>query len=365
MKIRPFASLILVLSIVSSLLLPSCAGKEAEFYDVNFTSMDTLVTVRLARDSMDQSKKRSERYFDSSYLDTVGAECERIAVDIEGKLSRTIEGGFVSEINGECDYVLSVDSDIYGLFEDSYAICENTNGTFDITLGTIVELWNVTGDESKVPTEDEIADALSHTGRDKILLENGNIKKADRMAKFDLGAVGKGFALGKIVEYLESTDVVYGLVSFGGNVAVFGDRSGGKKDDPVPFKVGITDPADTSEVVGYLYMTDGYLSVSGDYERFFIGDDGTKYHHIFDPATGYPADSDISSVAVISEDGALADALSTALFVMGSETAIEFYESGIYDFEAVICTHFGELIVTDGIADDTFEKYVPETEAET
>lgn len=365
MKIRPFVSLILVISIVSCLILPSCGGKETEFYDVNFTSMDTVVTVRLARDSMDSSKKRSERYFDSAYLDTVCAECERIAEDIEGMLSRTVDGGFVSEINGECDYVLSVDSDIFKLFEDSYAISENTDGAFDITLGTIVELWNVTGDESKVPTEDEIIDALSHTGRDKILLENGNVKKADRMAKFDLGAVGKGFALGKIVEYLETTDVVYGLVSFGGNVAVFGDRNGGKKDDPTPFKVGITDPADTSGVVGHLYMTEGYLSVSGDYERFFIGDDGTKYHHIFDPATGHPADSDISSVAVMCDDGTLADALSTALFVMGSEEAIEFYESAIYDFEAVICTHSGELIVTDGITDGTFEEYVPETEAET
>lgn len=365
MKIRSFASLILVLSIVSSLILTSCGRTESEFYDVNFTSMDTVVTLRLARDSMDTSKKRNERYFDSLYLDTVAAECERISGDIEGKLSRTIEGSFVSEINSECDYVLSVDSDIFELFEDCYVIGENTKGAFDITLGTITELWNITGVETKVPTEDEIVDAMSHTGQDKILLENGNVKKIDRMAKYDLGAVGKGFALAKIIDYLETTDVMYGLVSFGGNVAVFGDRNGDKKNDPAPFKVGITDPDDTSGIVGYLYMTEGYLSVSGDYERFFIGDDGMKYHHIFDPTTGSPADSDISSVAVMCDDGTLADALSTALFVIGSASAIEFYESGIYDFEAVICTHSGELIVTDGIADGTFEKYVPETEAET
>ena len=104
----------------------------------------------------------------------------------------------------------------------------------------------------------------------------------------------------------------------------------------------------TSSTVGNIVLSDGYISVSGDYERYFEYE-GKKYHHIIDTKTGYPADTDIISTAVISEDGTLADALSTALFVMGVERSLEFYKEKIYDFEAVLITKKGEIYITDGI----------------
>ena len=169
------------------------------------------------------------------------------------------------------------------------------------------------------------------------------MKKTDKKTKIDMGAIAKGYTLGKIVEYLKTTDVKYGIISFGGNVGVFGKKTDGSK-----FKVGITDAADTAKLSGYVFTDSEYISVSGDYERYFIAD-GVKYSHIFDPATGRPAAADISGVAVICDDAALADALSTALFVKGSEGALKFYDAKIYDFEAVIQLTDGSVILTDGL----------------
>ena len=103
-------------------------------------------------------------------------------------------------------------------------------------------------------------------------------------------------------------------------------------------------------MIGYCYLGSGFVSVSGDYERYFEYDE-KRYHHIIDPKTGYPAESGLSSVAVVSSNGAAADALSTALFVMGADKALEFYNEGKISFEAVMVKSDGEIVLTPGIAE--------------
>ena len=148
----------------------------------------------------------------------------------------------------------------------------------------------------------------------------------------------------------------------GGNIGVFGTKPNSEK-----FKIGICDPDDASGVVGYLSISSGFISVSGDYERYFE-ENGERYHHIIDPATGYPAKSDVRSVAVYANNGAAADALSTALFVMGEEKALEFYGENKIAFEAIIINKNHEIILTDGVSPDDFElageNYVLKTQAE-
>lgn len=346
----------------------SCEDSNAypEYYDFTSTAMDTVINIRLARNSGNVDEKKKTIYFDKDYLSAVSSECFEIINRIEGAISRTSADSAVSEINGETQHILSPDSEVLSLISESFRISDDTDGAFDITVGTLTELWNVTADAPAVPDDGLIAEALSHVGRDKITIENGDITKNDVKTKLDLGAVGKGYALGKVIEHLETTDVKYGIVSVGGNVGVFGEKpSKDKKDTPEKYKVGITNPKDTAAVSGYLYIDRGYVSVSGDYERYFESD-GKRYHHIFDSKTGYPAESDLSSVAVWSDNADEADALSTALFVMGSRGATDFYNSGKYKFEAVLITNDGTVITTSGISDTaTFEEYVPEnTETE-
>jgi len=123
----------------------------------------------------------------------------------------------------------------------------------------------------------------------------------------------------------------------------------GKKPDGNAFRVAVKNPIDGNDYAKVLDMSSGeVLSVSGDYERYFtIG--GEKYHHIIDPETGYPANSGLCSVAVICVDGALADALSTGLFVMGEERARALYASEVFDFEAIFITSDGVVSTTDGL----------------
>ena len=176
--------------------------------------------------------------------------------------------------------------------------------------------------------------------------------------KIDLGGVAKGYALYKASEYLseEAMGKAVGAdfcISLGGNVAVSGSSKIRKESGQKGWKVGITNPFDKSETLGSLVLVHGFVSVSGAYERFFEKD-GRIYHHIFDSKTGYPSESDLASAAVISDDGLEADALSTALFVMGKDRAIEFYKSGIYDFEMLLVTETGEVLVSGGI-NEAFE----------
>ncbi len=343
----------LLLIFVFTLSAVSCGKEEEkEYYDAYFTAMDTQITVRLARDSGTKDGKKPI-YFEDSYLQGIVTECAEIATHVESVFSRTDENSLTYEVNGETDSLFDLDEEFCSLLSRSFEISEKTGGAFDVTLGVITELWNVTAESPEVPSVEAINEALTHVGRDKFVLEENTIKKNDRYAKLDFGAIAKGYALSLIIEHLKESDVVYGLVSFGGNVSVFGS-----KGEDTKFKVGITDPADTSKVVGYVYIDGGYVSVSGDYERFFEKD-SVKYHHIMDSATGRPANSDISSVSVICDDGTLADALSTALYVMGSQKAVEFYNGGIYEFEAVITLDDGTTLVTDGLsANALFEEYV-------
>ena len=146
--------------------------------------------------------------------------------------------------------------------------------------------------------------------------------------------------------------VAHSTVSLGGNVWVCGGNPEGK-----PWQIGIQDPARPEEAdayVGILRMSDGFAVTSGGYQRYFE-EDGKLYHHIIDPATGYPAESGLTSVTVVSEgtegSGTMCDALSTALFVMGEERALDFWRSGTFDFEAILVTEDGRLLVTAGLED--------------
>ena len=149
-----------------------------------------------------------------------------------------------------------------------------------------------------------------------------------------------------MLAYLTSLQLRGGLITFGSNVTVFGSKSDGQA-----FRIGLRDPQNANASVGTLLLPDRQvLSVSGDYERF-VTVQGEKYHHILDPQSGYPADTGLSSVAVIAADGVLADALSTALFVMGKDRALEFYRADLYEFEAILIDSNGTLTVTDGLSD--------------
>ena len=298
-------------AIIILLTLPSCGGQKYLIHTI--WSMDTLVTIKI-----DPKTPNPARIF---------SECDAILGSLDGKMSRTNPESDVSRVNGAAG-----SAEVSGLYRSDHAprlMSELTSGCFDITVYPYVLMWESSGAENKLPDPGYIKELGSAVGYEKISLNENTVIKLNEKTQIDLGAIAKGYACGRLVEYLITAGVKYGVVSFGSNVAVFGEKPDGSE-----YKIGIKDPADTSRVVGYVKMSSGMLSVTGDYERYVVIG-GEKYHHVINPFDGYPANTGLHSVAVICETGEIADALSTALFIMGKEAALEFYESGKIKFEAL------------------------------
>ena len=228
--------------------------------------------------------------------------------------------------------------------QDTKKLCEASGGALDITIHPLVELWGIEGEQPKVPEAEEIREALGKTGYEGLHIDK-TVWADSTDYSIDLGAVGKGIAADAVQDYLEQTHTKGAIISIGGTVLAYG-----RKPDNQSWQVGIRDPRGAQDaVMGLLQIEDGMIvSTSGDYEKYFI-QDGIRYHHIMNPATGYPADSGLMSVTVVCSSGLASDGLSTACFVLGYEDSISLLEQ--YQAEAIFITNEKEVYVTDGLQD--------------
>lgn len=215
------------------------------------------------------------------------------------------------------------------ILEGCLDIWQKSGGALDVTLGPVVELWDIDGwaagekEEAFAPPGDgQLAEALERCGSGRLELEEGVLRMPEGM-QLDLGAVGKGIAMDRIFAGLQGNHEITGaIISLGGSVLTYG-----RKPDGAPWLVGIADPANTAAVAGTLTLEGGwFVSTSGDYERY-VELDGVRYHHIIDPSTGRPADSGTAGVTVLARNGFLSDALSTACFILGQEQGMALAES--------------------------------------
>ena len=218
------------------------------------------------------------------------------------------------------------------LIDFSNDVSRFTEGAFDITISPLMELWGFRDKNYTVPGESALAKALENVGYDKI---------TDK-TMYDFGAVGKGYAGDKVREKLLSRGVNSAILSLGGNVHAIGTKPDGKS-----WSVGIQNPDDEG-YIGYVNVENKAVVTSGGYERYFESD-GKKYSHIINPKTGRPAENDIKSITVICEKGALADALSTGFFVMGSEKTQELCKKtenkfNDIEFAVIIIKTNGEIL---------------------
>ncbi len=317
-------SAILILLTVSLL---SCSSTKSDYKTCDIFAMDTYVSVV---------------YEDNLNVDVTGI-CEKELERIESIFSKTVAGSEIFGINNNFSFTVS--DECAHILSKSLELANATDSAFNPALGQIVSLWDITG-KKYIPTEKEIASLLPYCAYTGINVTDNTVTKENIETHLDLGACVKGYAAQKAVEMLKENGISDAMVSIGGNIAVTGEADGRNG----VWRIGIRNPFNPEEIAGYLDCTDIVISVSGDYERYFEKG-GTIYHHIFDSNTGKPSDTDIKSVAVIAEDGLVSDALSTALFCMGSEKAFDFYKADLYDFEAVIFLDNGEVAVTDGLTE--------------
>ena len=200
------------------------------------------------------------------------------------------------------------------LVEKSFLVSELTDGDFDLSIAPLVRLWDIKN-STVPPSENDIENAKNLVGFDLISLTENTLTFPSSGMGIDLGSVGKGWAGDEIAAGLSENGITSGIINLGGNIRVFGDNPNNRDGT---FSVGIKDPNNTSSIVGYVKVKNTNVITSGAYERFYEYD-GKIYHHILDPKTGAPAQSGLASVTVICSDGAIADMLSTALFVVGQE----------------------------------------------
>lgn len=316
--------ILFLLAAVFPLFFCSCGMRSESFF-----AMDTYITVKA--NGID--KKLLEELKSEVYAD-------------ENRFSKTFATSEVYKFNNSVQGV-EVSSETAELIAFALEISEKTHGNFSPVLGSLCDLWNINSENPRVPDDAEIAAALEVCKIQNITVSENTVSKTNPDTKIDLGGIAKGYTAERCIKILKDGKAKDALVSFGSSVACTG-HSDGKHGG---WNIGIKNPFNTSEIIGSVRLYDSCLGVSGAYERYFIKD-GERYHHILSSKTGYPARSDIESTAVISKSGALADALSTALFVMGKEKAFSLYKSGIFDFEAVLIMQDGNVYTTKGLEAD-------------
>ena len=215
---------------------------------------------------------------------------------------------------------VSVEPEIIGMLKEAKEMYELSRGRMDITMGSLLSLWHECRTEAvdgigAVPDPDAVQAAAAQRGWDSIVIDEaaGTVYIADPAVQLDAGAIAKGWAVEHTAQLLQSHGITTGAVNGGGNIRTLGAKQNGK-----PWRTGLQDPAGTGALVTVTCLDEESVATSGDYERFFTGEDGQRYHHIIDPDTGYPAQY-WHSVSIVTQRSDLADALSTALFTMTLE----------------------------------------------
>lgn len=277
--------------------------------------------------------------------DDITQDVTAVITDLEeDTLSWRMEDSEISQINGSAGQVdgIALSASMEEYLTTILDVAEKSNGGFDPTIGKVTRLWNIDEQNTVIPKQNEISELLLNVGYEKLKLDSDRLYLPEN-SSLDFGAVGKGIACDSIYQLLaDSKDVSGAVISVGGSIVTYGE-----KPDHSNWNVAITHPQKENSYLGSVSVPGGtFLSTSGDYERY-VEVNGVRYHHIMNPHTGYPADSGLCSVTIVSDNGLLSDALSTACFVLGAEDGLALAEQ--YGVEALLVTNELEFIMTEGM----------------
>lgn len=261
---------------------------------------------------------------------------------IEKLMSPWIEDGDVFKLNLYAGKKwLKVSSDTLYVIKKSVEISEHTNGAFDITLGPLIRLWQKAREKGFPPSVDEIRSFLNLVNfKDILISKDGKILLKREGMSIDLGGIAKGYAVDKAFELLKMLGYKNLIVNAGGDLRVGGLKFG------KPWTIGIRDPRNSEKLIAKISLSDSALATSGDYEKFFIYQ-SKRYHHIINPKDGLPAGG-CRSVSIIAREGILADAMATAVFVLGPEKGYILCQN-TKEFNCIIVDKYGNINITPSI----------------
>ena len=271
---------------------------------------------------------------------------------LDAKLDRHDVASAVSALNRSG---MAEDAELAALTSLSLTVGALSEGAFDPTIAPVMDAWDFTGDTPRVPSDAELAALLARGGLQNIAVDGNTITLSDG-AQLDLGGIAKGYAGDAVRTVFAKFDVTGAVIDLGGDVGLLGT-----KPDGSDWRVAVKDPADPSKFLGVLTAADTFVVTSGIYERGFE-ENGVRYHHILDPKTGKPARSGLVSVTVVCGNGAWADALSTACFVLGEERSLALRDTLAAEknlsIELIFVTDEGRVRYTAGLA----ERFAPSEE---
>lgn len=319
-----------ILSYFLVLLLVGCTAaptqEASEPYTAEIFAMDTIMTLTV---------------YGPHGQEAAGLAIQKIH-DLEALLSVTDGESEIYAANHSEGEPVALSPDTITLLSRVLDLCESTGGALDITIQPVLQAWGFTTGEYHVPEEQELAVLLERVDYTTVSLADSVLTLPENV-QLDLGAVAKGHTGDALMELFRKAGVTSAIVELGGNVQALG-----AKPDGSPWRVGIQSP-EGSGYAGVLEITDKAVVTSGGYQRYFE-QDGNTYWHILDPADGRPAQSGLVSVTIIADEGVVCDALSTALFVMGTEAAAEYWrKTGGFDF--VLIDEAGTVTITEGLVD--------------
>lgn len=326
MKIKRGQKIAIILAFL--LILAGCAGPKEDAAETRFFGMDTDISITAYGKNSEDALK----------------EAQSKVTELESLWSVTEEGSDIYEVNHSRGRTVSVHRETAEILSFALDMAERTGGALEPTIYPVLTAWGFTTGENRVPKEDELEDILQAVGYGNVKLSQDEVTLPDGM-ELDLGAVGKGYAADEVASLLKEAGVTSALLDLGGNIQLIGTKPDGED-----WRIGLRDPfGDT--YMGVLSISDRAVVTSGNYERYFIGEDGKQYGHILDPSTGYPVENGLVSMTIVAKEGKLCDALSTSLFVMGQDGAVSYWRENP-GFDMIFLTEDGELYVTQGLADN-------------
>lgn len=282
--------------------------------------------------------------------DEIMDECFALAEKYENLFSNTIPESDISRINAAKGAPVTVSDETITLLKAGIAYGELSNGKFDITIGRLSDLWDISTkalleetDASMIPSDTDIRAALATINYGNIKIEGNDVTLLDAETKLDLGGIAKGYIADQMKAFLGTKGITSGFINLGGNFLALGPKENGDA-----YTVGIQKPfAENGSAIATVKVTNETVVSSGVYERYFTVDD-TRYHHILDISTGYPYQNNLLGVTVITESSVDGDALSTTCFSLGLDNGMALIES-LPDTEAIFITDDYELHTSSGI----------------
>lgn len=322
------------------LVIPLTTGNVSPISACSYDLLNTVCTIQL---------------YDSTDYDILN-ECFALIYHYETLFSRTLEGSEVFNLNQasasslETPVALSVSDELRDILKLSLSYGELSGGALDVSIAPLSALWDFSNPEhtSEAPSKAAISSVLSLVDYKNISLDGNTLTFSNAGMQLELGAVAKGYIADRVKEFLLSKGVTSAIINLGGNILLVGE-----KPDGSAFSIGIQQPfeARDSVVAAITELRDYSMVSSGIYERYFYDAEGTFYHHILNPETGYPCDTGLLQVTIISPDSVTGDALSTACFALGLTKGMELIHS-LEDVYAVFITSDGELHFSDGFLDN-------------